>query len=390
MLIRLLGSDGMRKTRHHQVKNEVGSSLVAKKRPLAKLAEERILQGIRNGRWKHILPGEVTLAGILQVSRETVRAGMDRLVTRKVLLRKKGRRTKILLDGERLSTSSEEVNVVRLLTPQHVHEFTPFMYEWYLNYRALMRGRGIDVQLSTFPKVFRRFSSQELQRHVASLPTSLWLLHIGPPAMQKWFQDQKLPAILAGTPHEGISLPFIDAHYKAAARHAVGLLAAAGHRSLLMVTTAEHFAGDSAAVKGLREGVRKSEHAKDIFCEILEYSDEPDNLWRSLASRLRSPSSPTALLICHQWIVPGVYSALNQLRLKVPEEISLICLHYAPFMRYMTPSLVHYQASPDQFAKKLADLTVSSLKGGGTNHPVNWLIPELVPGKSIAAPRGLG
>lgn len=377
----------MARSRHHQMENEADSSLVAKKRPLAELAEERILHGIRTGRWKNTLPGEVALAGMLQVSRETVRAGLDRLVERKVLRRKKGMRTVILNAGRELLPPRSDVEVVRLLTPQHVHEFTPFMYEWYLRYRSMVRLRGIDVQLSTFPKVFRKFSAREMARHLESLPSRLWLLHISPHAMQRWFQDRGEAAILAGSPHEGIGLPFVDAHHEAAARHAAGLLIAAGHRSIVMITTAESFAGDSASIKGLREGVRAAAPSRPIRAEILEYTDEPDNLYRRLRATIQGDSAPTAIIICHQWIVPGVLCVLNRLSLKVPEHISLACLHYAPFMQYMTPSLVHYRTSAEQFAKKLARLTERALKGDPAIQPVNWLIPELVPGKSIAPPR---
>lgn len=370
---------GMTRLTHSGGRGVADLSLAARKRSLPELAEERILQGIRRGCWKDFLPGETTLAGLLQVSRETVRASLDRLEAQKMVLRQKGRRTRILRHGK---SSPAPSRIIRILTPQRVQEFTPFMYEWHLSYQALMRHRGFEVELDVFPKIFQRFSARELSRHVASLPARAWIPHIASHAMQEWFQkDCGLPVILAGSPHEGISLPFVDVHFEAAARHAVGLLARAGHRSLLVVTSAKHFAGDSAAIKGIRTAMRQS---GGLTCDILEYTDEPDHLFRSLAPRLRGPDPPTALLICHQWIIPGIYSVLNHLSLRIPERISLVCLHYAPFMAYLTPSLAHYLAIPDQFAKKLADLTFSLIQRGRIVHQTNWLIPEFVPGKSIA------
>lgn len=73
--------------------------LVAKKSPLAEVAAERILFGIRMGRWKRILPGEFALAEMLEVSRETVRAALALLASRNVLRRQKGMRTVILGKG---------------------------------------------------------------------------------------------------------------------------------------------------------------------------------------------------------------------------------------------------------------------------------------------------
>lgn len=363
------------------------SKLAVFKQPLAEQAAQAIRLAAQQEKWLGFLPGEHHLSTYLGISRSTLREALDLLVGQGFLSKSKGKRTRIVARFGRLrAKASEGEGIVRLLTPQNIDEFTPFMFRWYLKYRALMRSLGVDLQLSYTSGLFTRFSRKQMEQHVKALPAKLWLLHVSPRFMQSWFLENHIPFILAGTPHPQIKTAFVDADQKASARHATGLLLAAGHHSMAMLVSANKFAGDFLCIEGMQSAIAASPICGRIRHEILEYDETSDNLVRILINRFRQADRPTALVVCHQWVLPGVLCALNRLGIKWPHDISLICLQAAPFMHYISPRLCHYSTNADLFANKLADLSRRFLKTGRLPCSAQLIVPTFVPGESIVPP----
>lgn len=362
---------------------ESNDQLITRKVRLAEKVEAKLLAAIESGRFSGILPGEHELSKLLMVSRPILRDALNNLAAKAVIKKHKGAHTRILRPGSTRATS-QPAQTICLLTPQKITEFTPFMYQWYHHYRSLMAKEGTSLQLKTAPGVFQHFSSQKMEVLIHASPADLFILHISTKKMQQWFVAQNTQAILAGTPYPGVHMPFVDVDQRAAARHATGLLIAKGHRSILMTTAEDMFAGDNASLQGLEDAVSGSRSKQRIDYRVVGYNEEPNNLHLRMTQALASADRPTALIICHQWIVPAVLCVLNKSGLKMGRDISIVCLQQAPFMKYMTPSLACYNASAEQFSTKLAALSQHMLNLTHPTHIAHWIIPEFIPGETLS------
>ncbi len=361
-----------------------GASIALRRESVAVNAANHLFERIQSGMWPKCLPGEHELCDMLHISRNSLRTALQILAKRNILRICKGRRTEILYTHALKHPTRGRV--VHLLTPLEIHELGPFMHEWSLRLRQALAMKDIPFEIHTRRQLFLRHSPKDMQDYINSHADGLWVLQVATLKMQTWFMTNRIPCLLAGSPYPGINLPFVDVHARAAGRHAAGLLLAAGHRSIAVLTFNQRYAGDHEALEGIRELAAKRDESQQIRIEEIKYSAEPDYLFQKLGEAVKRKNPPTALVLCQEWSVCGVFSALNRLRMQVPDDLSLVCLQAGSFMDYVTPSLSHYRSAPQNYARKLFQLIQHHLDNSkrGTQSP--WLIPTYVAGKSIAPP----
>lgn len=337
---------------------------------------------IQGGFWTKTLPGENELCRQIEVSRQTLRSALAILKDEGVLIIRKGYRTEIVETGE--VAPRPKAQTVRLLTPINVGNFGLFMTEWVDELRTILSLRGISLALNSASWLYQRHSTKLLRDYIQSYPTDLWVLQVSTFEMQKWFADEGIPAVLAGTPYPGVYLPFVDINTRATARHAAGLLIAAGHRDLAIISSSAHFAGDYAALQGVHEAVAASSKGL-VRVHPLEYSTEPGNLHSRLSSFLRNHPTPVGLIICQHYVTCGVFASLNQLQKRVPQDVAIISLQTEMFVDYVTPALNHYVSSSKTFARKLVRLIERRLERASQPPEFHWVMPKYIEGKSIAS-----
>ncbi len=344
-----------------------------------------IEEQIRDGLWPTFLPGEHDLGRLLNIGRNTVRSALRILEERAVIEVRKGCRTRVLAKRGRQGTRQHRI--VHLMTPLEINELGPFMHEWSLRLRQALAAKGVPMEIHTRRQLFLRYSAKALQRYVETHPRGVWLLQVAPLKMQQWFMQTGVPCVLAGSPHPGVTLPYADIHTRAAGRHAAGLLMAAGHRSLGVLTFCERYAGDLQAIEGVRDAIASHPAGSTARVVEIKYSGEPESILHHLGEALETPRPPTALIICQQRSACAVFAAANRLKIRIPEDLSLVCLQTGSFMEYLTPSLAHYWSDPNLYAKKLYQRVWGYLDTAPPATASPWLIPTYRPGQSIAAPR---
>ncbi len=341
---------------------------------------------IAEGKWERYLPGEHFLCGSFQVSRHTLRLALEILRAEGVIQSQKGKRTEILKVPS--ARTKMRGGVINLISPDAVADFSPFMFGWVHELRQILFRRGFTLQVHQTVRIYQRFSEKLLREYVRELKGDLWILHISTYDIQQWFMKSGLPVLLAGTPHPGITLPFVDVHSRAAARHAAGRLLALGHRDIAFLCPDRHFAGDYAGVSGIKEAMGALHEDCPRSLEVVEYSSEPGSLYRRFRFLFDLDRPPTAIITSNAAIIPGLLSVLMQLRKRVPEDVSLVALQSAQFFSYMTPALACYTSDPVSYAKKLSQSALAIIQANPLRPWNGWVIPESTPGESVASPKG--
>ncbi|MFI0897372.1 LacI family DNA-binding transcriptional regulator [Streptomyces sp. NPDC020983] len=140
------------------------------------------------------------------------------------------------------------------------------------------------------------------------------------------------PAALIGRPADEAALPWIDLDWERAAVLAVRELAAAGHREVVYLGSAEEEvrARRSAALYGIAgagRGARETGAAVRVG-HAVDDADEAAGLLRALLAAPEGP--PTALVVQHPTAWSHVLAAAGALGRRVPEDLAVVVIGSLP------------------------------------------------------------
>jgi DNA-binding LacI/PurR family transcriptional regulator len=167
--------------------------------------------------------------------------------------------------------------------------------------------------------------------------------------LQAWFSTQRIPTLVLGSCHPGVTLPSLDVDYRSISRHAAGLLQAKGHRRLAFLVPHSDLAGDLASEAGFREGIAP----RTAEGRVVRHNGSNSGLASALRILLGSPRPPTALLVAKPRHVFFVMAWLLREGRSVPGQISVIARDHDPLFANLVD---HYRFNRDTFARRLGRL----------------------------------
>lgn len=339
-------------------------------------AAEHLRQLILAGTWLGLLPGEMDLARQLQVGRNTVRSALSQLEDEGLLKNRMGRRREVVTASHLPVPKVSNKAVLLLAVPYHA--LAPSTLLWMEALRLDLQGAGWLLQIQTEPAAFRRNSAAVLSSLTAASPGTVWILHRSTAAMQQWFQQQALPAVIAGTQHAEITLPRVDTDYRATSRHAAARLTSRGHRHLAVLTSKEGLAGDVESLAGFREGSSGNEVA------VITHNNTPAGVIAALRPVFEGSRHPTALFVLRAEHFATALTWLLEKGVSIPAQVSLVCRDDEPFLQHLHPEPTRYRRSAENFAKKLSRLVTScSTDRRAGKLPGTLLMPEFLPGGTL-------
>lgn len=332
---------------------------------------------IEAGEWPLHLPGEMDLAALLQVGRNTLRSALAILESEGYLVTAKGARRRVKVPSKSAPTGKNAV----ILMSRPERDFPPATAQWIEGTRARLESSGWTLRVSIEPEIYRGAPAARLEKMTEPQPGTTWILHRSTPAMQRWFQDRGERAVLAGSRHEGIHLPRIEIDYRAVSRHAAGRLLARGHERLAILRPAGPFAGDSECAAAFREGAGSA--------AVLELHCRPGaaGVIEALRPLTKKPRPATALYVLHADHCVTALSFLQHAGLAIPDDISLICREDAPYLSLLCPEPARYRHSTATFSSRLASLVIRyDDRTAGKRRPA-LIMPSAIEGATLAPVR---
>jgi len=164
--------------------------------------------------------------------------------------------------------------------------------------------------------------------------------------------------------------------------HGLQLLAAAGHTRVTVLTPTDRSTPDRPAVQvvhqvapelGLAAKVRTCPHDLEGAAAVVR---------KELTGRQR----PTAFLCLADSIAFGVYAAARDLKLSVPEDVSVVGYDDLPVSRLLTPALSSYRWPVDELVEAVVSRAVAAIETG-QRRPRAVIVPQPMPRGSVAAPQ---
>lgn len=336
--------------------------------------------------WVGILPGERALAEHFQVSRKTVRAALRELRAEGVIVTRKGAGSVIKTERRLRSRRGGELvpETIGLLLPRPLAEQRQHTTLW-VNMLADLLGRvGYRLTIFSGRKYFADSGGRALTTLTKTHPMAGWLVAQSTRFVQRWFADSGLPAVIAGSLHQGVALPSVDIDHVALCRHAAGVLIRAGHRRIALLYPKTGRAGDLESEEGFRQGCRQSPAA--ITPLVVQHEDDSGSVYAATARLLELKAAPTGLLITNSTSYLTVASCLAAHHRRIPQDMSVLSRDEDSFLYHMMPVPDRYYVNPDKFAAQVKHALLTTLKGDPGTQVTVRIMPQYRTGGSVAAP----
>ena len=344
---------------------------------LVRHSADFLRQGLLRGDWPEQLPSERKLCAQLGISRPTLRAVLRELEREGVISGVHDRKRRVLQPVERAGWVAEDTLIV-LLTPVATLFMPPLVLAWVDALRELLAGSGFRLEVHTAGACYRARPGRALKSFSQRLRARVWVLFRSTAGMQRWFAEQQLPVVLAGSCAAGIALPSVDIDYRALCRHAAHLLLRKGHRRLALLLPEGSHGGDAESELGFLEA-----HTKVVETTVHRHSECPEAVTALLDRLLRAKAKPTAFLVARSTHTLTVVSHLLRERYQVPGDFAILSRDNDAFLDHLVPRITGYTTDPAKFAKRLSKLVLELALTGHTSATPVRLMPELRRGESV-------
>jgi DNA-binding LacI/PurR family transcriptional regulator len=168
--------------------------------------------------------------------------------------------------------------------------------------------------------------------------------------------------------------------YRAACRHAGGVLWRKGHRSVALVLQQDAYGGDEASEEGLREALS---HLAGTQLEVLRHDGTSGHLCELLDKCLQMRRPPTAFVVAGTMQVVTVMMHLTRRGKSIPRDVAVISRDDDPFLQAAVPPVARYAVDRGQFARRLALAARQLAETGSFPAHAIRLMPKLLKGETV-------
>ncbi|HEX3716981.1 MAG TPA: substrate-binding domain-containing protein [Verrucomicrobiae bacterium] len=351
-------------------------NLIPKRVSLVGQVADVLREGIHEGHWEECLPSERALSTQLRVSRPTLRAALAQILREGLIDGVPGSARRILQKSSK--PSNARVNIVRLISPSPLQAMPPFVMLWVDEIRERLAEAGYQLETEAQHKYFGRRPARGLEELVRARPAACWVLYLSTAAMQEWFAARGIPCVIAGSCSPGLSLPAVDVNYRAACRHAAGLLMAKGHSRVAFLIESSGTVGDQESENGFKEAFAHTA----LVPLIIHHDGTPSQIAAKMNALLSSQNPPTAFLVARSTATLTVMSWLMRQGIGLPQKAALISRDSDTYLDFVVPKVARYVKDPALFARKISSFVLSLVEEGSASSRQILIMPSFVKGET--------
>ncbi len=208
----------------------------------------------------------------------------------------------------------------------------------------------------------------------------LWLEPMFSAQHLKIVQDHRLPCVVLNNSEEGVDVDLVRSDNYHAARRAVAFLVAKGHTRIGFVGGWLHLANHRDRLKGYLEGLDAAGITPDdsiIVKDIVSWDEHGG--YEGTNRVVSGTQPPTAILLCSDFLASGAYSAMFDLGLRIPDDVSVVSFDDFPLARHMDPPLTTFRQPLRKMGAQAAGILAERFGTGNGNSADAPVRHELVP-----------
>ncbi len=178
----------------------------------------------------------------------------------------------------------------------------------------------------------------------------------------KALEETDIPVVLMGT-IPGSTLHSVDVDNLAAAETAVCHLIGLGHTKIACITNAAlPYTSANQRLAGYKSALEKANIAFDPQL-VREADFDPQSGYTQMRSLLESKLDFSAVFVASDNVALGAYSAIREVGLSIPEDISVVGFDDIPLASYINPTLTSVAVSGHEIAVESYNLLTSMMRG---------------------------
>lgn len=336
-------------------------------------------EAVARGEWQDFLPSERTLCMRLRISRPTLRAVLVQLEREGVLSAVENKKRRVLAAGG-ATRGTARPSLIALLTPVPAQSMPPFVLFWMDALRELLAEAGHQLEVHTSPHCYIAKPGGSLKKLTQRVQAATWVLFRSTAAVQRWFLDQGMPVVIAGSCAKGVALPSVDIDYRAACRHAATMLQQKGHQRIALLLPDSTHGGDTESELGFQEALAASSGGE---YSVVRHRESAEQVVQHLEAALRRRPAPTALLVARSIHTLTVVTHLLREGHKLPRDFAVVSRDDDAFLDHVVPRITRYAADPAKFARRLSRLVIELAQTGHTSTTPVRLMPDLKRGETV-------
>jgi LacI family transcriptional regulator len=275
---------------------------------------------------------------------------------------------------------------VGLLIPNLLNQYYTALAD---DISQLLHRQGYQLLLSSTrddPAVEQAALLQMIGHDVDGL---IWVPTTGDPKLIGTLLSRRIPAVSIVRKLRGNPLPTIVFEDLAGARAATRHLIQLGHTRIGMIGGDAAHSSNADRLQGYLQALKEASIESDP--QLIRMGSSGGNRgFLAAEALLQLPSSPTALFVAGNALMPQVMTSLRQHNVQIPDAISLICFDDLEWFMFSEPPISAIAINHTLLAEAAVDLILSLAQNPGAldNRPVFMQISfELLLRASTAAPR---
>lgn len=342
---------------------------------IAEQVTAHLREGIRTGLWTNLMPGRDRLAKDLGVSPTTITRALTSLEREGLIVPQgTGQRRRIVLEASALKPRALRIALMLFDSNYHTSSFMVELCH-------LLEKAGHVPFFSSKTLLDLGQSPQKIIRHIQGTDADAWLLSsgsrdvlsavaaLGKPTFALFGRHVGLP-VAGARPDKSQAVVTLTQSLIEMGHQRISYLCARQVRYPRKAKILQHFL-DELETAGIKTGEYN----------YPDWKENQEGFFKVLDSLFKA-TPPTALILDEAFLFHAAYHYVSQRGLKVPQDISLVCMDDNPDFAWCRPSVTHIRWDYHPIARCIVRWANHVAKGT-TDHQQNLTKAKLVAGGTI-------
>ncbi len=203
-------------------------------------------------------------------------------------------------------------------------------------------------------------------------PASLEHLHT------EFFGRYRIPSVLLDVKVRNLGTNSVYVDQELGAYTAVRYLIEKGHKRIAFLAGPETLSSSQQAIKGYLKAHRKAQVPLDEDL-ILRIPQDYDAAYSATQKLLKRSRKITAIFSLSDFLCIGVYRALQEANLRIPDDIAVLGYDDLSLMRFLKPALTTVRQPNSDIGARAAEIVLNNIKDPSCWEPQTVVLkPELI------------